>query len=170
MRAVSSFLSKKFSLRGHNLHYHERKRGNDGTMSQVRASAALCHLGTPPKSSTNAADNLRLRPMQSNLELRARSGNGGGLRRRIGSIGRSDLIGGAYSILCFDSGTSNKRLNQLQPFQAGVPFLTDDDVIVHGNAERLRHRNNLLRHLNIGARRRRIAGWMIVHQNHGSRR
>ena len=43
-----------------------------------------------------------------------------------------------------------------------MPFLADDDVVVHGNAERLRRRNDLLRHLNIGARRRRIPGWMVV--------
>jgi hypothetical protein len=43
-----------------------------------------------------------------------------------------------------------------------VPFLADNNVIVHGNAERLRYRNDLLRHLDIGARRRRIAGRVIV--------
>ena len=52
--------------------------------------------------------------------------------------------------------------NQLQPLQTGVPFLADDDVIVHGNAERGRHRDDLLRHLNVGARRRRIFRRMIV--------
>jgi hypothetical protein len=53
-------------------------------------------------------------------------------------------------------------LNQLQPLQARMPFLADDDVVMHGNAERLRHRNDLLRHLDVGARWRRIAGRVIV--------
>jgi hypothetical protein len=43
-----------------------------------------------------------------------------------------------------------------------VPFLADDDVVVHANAKRLRHRDDLLRHLDVGARRRRIAGRVIV--------
>ena len=55
-------------------------------------------------------------------------------------------------------------LNQLQPLEARMAFLADDDVIVHRNAERLGDVDNRLRHLNIGARRRRIAGRMIVHQ------
>jgi hypothetical protein len=43
-----------------------------------------------------------------------------------------------------------------------VSLLADDDVIVHRNAERLRHRDDLLRHLDIGVRRRRIARGVIV--------
>jgi hypothetical protein len=43
-----------------------------------------------------------------------------------------------------------------------MPLLADDDVIVHGDAERRRHRDDLLRHLHIGVRRRWIAGRMIV--------
>jgi hypothetical protein len=43
-----------------------------------------------------------------------------------------------------------------------VSLLADDDVVVHGNAERLRHRYDLLGHLDIGVRRRRIAGRVIV--------
>ncbi len=44
-----------------------------------------------------------------------------------------------------------------------MAFLADDDVVVHGNAERTCHRDDLLRHLNIGMRRSRIAGRTIVH-------
>jgi hypothetical protein len=54
--------------------------------------------------------------------------------------------------------------NQVQPFQARVPLLADDDVIVHGNAERGRHRDDLLRHLDVGAGRSWIAGRMVVHE------
>jgi hypothetical protein len=32
-----------------------------------------------------------------------------------------------------------------------MSFLADDNVVVHRNAERLRHRNDLLRHLDVGA-------------------
>ncbi len=51
-----------------------------------------------------------------------------------------------------------------------MAVLADDNVIVHGNAEQARHRDNLLRHLDVGARRRRVAGRMIVHQDDGGRR
>jgi hypothetical protein len=43
-----------------------------------------------------------------------------------------------------------------------VPVLADDDVVVDGDAERLRHLDDRLRHLDVGARRRRIAGGMVV--------
>jgi len=52
--------------------------------------------------------------------------------------------------------------NQLQPLQTGVPFLADDDVVVHGDAERGRHGDDLLRHLDVGAGRSGIPGRMIV--------
>ena len=60
-------------------------------------------------------------------------------------------------------GTSTS--NQLQPLEAGMAVLADDDVVVHGNAERLGDVDDRLRHLNVGARRRRVAGRMIVHQS-----
>ena len=46
----------------------------------------------------------------------------------------------------------------------------DDDVVMHGNAQRVRHRDDLLRHRNVGVRRRRIARRMIVHEDDGGRR
>ena len=52
--------------------------------------------------------------------------------------------------------------NQFQPLQAGVPVLADDDVVVHGNAERAGNGDDRLRHLDVGARGRRVAGGMIV--------
>lgn len=45
-----------------------------------------------------------------------------------------------------------------------MAVLADDDVVMHGNAEWLRHGDDLLRHLDVGARRGRIAGRMIMHQ------
>jgi hypothetical protein len=44
-----------------------------------------------------------------------------------------------------------------------MPLLADDNVVVHGNAERLRHLDDLLGHLDVGAGRRRVAGGMVVH-------
>lgn len=56
-------------------------------------------------------------------------------------------------------------LNQSQPLEAGVPFLIDDNVIVYGDAKRPGDLDDRLRYLDIGARRRRVARGMIVHQN-----
>ena len=64
--------------------------------------------------------------------------------------------------LCFDLDISwvnlcdVASLNQLQPPQARVPLLADDEVIVHGDAERLRHLDDLLGHLDVRARRCRV--------------
>jgi hypothetical protein len=44
-----------------------------------------------------------------------------------------------------------------------MPLLADDNVVVHGNAERLRHLDDLLGHLDVRAGRRRVAGGMVVH-------
>jgi hypothetical protein len=46
--------------------------------------------------------------------------------------------------------------NKLQAPQAGVARFADDDVVVHGDAERAGHRDDLLRHLDVGVRRRWI--------------
>ena len=48
-------------------------------------------------------------------------------------------------------------LDQLQPFQAGMAVLADDDVVMHGNAERGRDGDDRFRHLNVRVRRCRIA-------------
>jgi hypothetical protein len=45
-----------------------------------------------------------------------------------------------------------------------VAVLADDDVVVHGDAERSGHIDDGLGHLDVGARGRGIAGGMIVHQ------
>jgi len=73
--------------------------------------------------------------------------------------------------VCFgSSGKADVRgLDQPQPLEAGVAVLADDDVIVDRNAERLCHRDDLLRHLDVGMRRCRVAGWMIVHQDDRAR-
>lgn len=45
-----------------------------------------------------------------------------------------------------------------------MAVLADDDVIVYGNAERGRDRDDRFRHLDVGLRGRRVAGGVIVHQ------
>ena len=39
------------------------------------------------------------------------------------------------------------------------------DVVVHGNVERAGDRDDLLGHLDVRARRRRVATWVIVDQS-----
>jgi Phage integrase family len=44
-----------------------------------------------------------------------------------------------------------------------MPILADDDVVVHGDAERAGDVDDRLRHLDVGLRRRRIAGGITPH-------
>ena len=46
-----------------------------------------------------------------------------------------------------------------------MPVFADDDVIMHGDAEWRGDVDDRLGHLDIGLRRRRIAGGMVVHQS-----
>lgn len=50
-----------------------------------------------------------------------------------------------------------RLLYQTQPLEARVTVLADDDVIMNGDAERLCRVDDHLRHVDIGARWRRIA-------------
>ena len=59
--------------------------------------------------------------------------------------------------------------NQLQPLEADVTFLADDDVVVHRDAERFCDVDDRLRHLDIRMRGRRVAGRMVVQPNDGLR-
>ena len=52
--------------------------------------------------------------------------------------------------------------NQLQRLQARVSVLADDEVVVHRDAERACDLHDRLRHLDVGARRCRIARGMVV--------
>jgi len=58
--------------------------------------------------------------------------------------------------------TPEQPLNQLHPLQTSMPVLADDDVVVHGDAERTRDVDDRAGHLDVGLRRRRIAGGVIV--------
>ena len=60
--------------------------------------------------------------------------------------------------------TPIKTSNQLQPLEARVAVLADDDVVVHGDAERAGDVDDRLRHLYVGVRWRRIARRMVVQQ------
>ena len=46
-----------------------------------------------------------------------------------------------------------------------MPVLADDDVVVHGNPERARDRDDIQRHRDVGLRGRWIAGGMVVDQH-----
>jgi hypothetical protein len=52
--------------------------------------------------------------------------------------------------------------HQLQRLETRMPVLADDEMVVHGNPERTRDLDDRLGHLDVGARRRGIAGRMIV--------
>src|SRR5690606_2572888 len=69
----------------------------------------------------------------------------------------------------YDSGAHSSSY-ELQRSEAGMPRAADDDVIVDRDAQRLRGRNDHLRHVDVRARWGRIARWMIVHQDQGRRR
>jgi hypothetical protein len=45
-----------------------------------------------------------------------------------------------------------------------MPALADDDVVVHGNAERGGDLDDRFRHLNVRLRGRRIAGGVVVQE------
>jgi hypothetical protein len=51
-----------------------------------------------------------------------------------------------------------------------MPLLANDDVVMHRNAERLRHLDDLPGHLDVGAGRARVAGGVVVDQDHRGRR
>jgi hypothetical protein len=53
-------------------------------------------------------------------------------------------------------------LDQPQTFQAGMAILADDDVVVHGNAERRGDIDDSLSHLDVRLRWRWITTWMVV--------
>ena len=57
----------------------------------------------------------------------------------------------------------------LNPLQARVPVLADNDVVMHGNAKGRGDTDDRLGHLDVGLRRRRIAGGMVVHEHISSR-
>ena len=51
-----------------------------------------------------------------------------------------------------------------------MSVLADDDVVVHGDAERACDVDDRLGHLNVGIRRGWIAGGVVVHQDQRGRR
>jgi hypothetical protein len=55
-------------------------------------------------------------------------------------------------------------LDELHSLQARVTVLADDDMVVHGNAERGRDLDDRLGHMDIGLRRGRIARGVVVQE------
>jgi hypothetical protein len=60
--------------------------------------------------------------------------------------------------------TNAHPLDHLQRLQARMPITTDNDVIMHLNAELARDLDDLFGHLDVRARRVRVAARMIVHE------
>jgi hypothetical protein len=60
------------------------------------------------------------------------------------------------------AGTAPCGLNQPHPLQARMPVLPDDDMVVHRDAERTGDIDDRFCHLDVGLRRRRIAGGVVV--------
>src|SRR5690606_17513285 len=59
------------------------------------------------------------------------------------------------------------RSYKAQPSKANVALAPHDNVIVDRDAQGARGLDDLLRHLDVGARRGGIAGWVVVHQHQG---
>jgi hypothetical protein len=55
--------------------------------------------------------------------------------------------------------------DQPQALQTRMPVSADDEVVVHRDAERAADIDDRLGHLDVGLRRRRIAGGMVVRQD-----
>lgn len=55
--------------------------------------------------------------------------------------------------------------DQLQPLEAGVALAPDDHVVVDLDAERAGDVDDLARHRDVGVRRRRVAGRVVVDQD-----
>ena len=52
--------------------------------------------------------------------------------------------------------------NQLQRLEARVAVLADNEMVVHCDTERARDLHDRLRHLDVGARRRRVATRVVM--------
>ncbi len=72
-------------------------------------------------------------------------------------VSRPIRTSGSEGVECYPS-------NQPHPLQTRMPVLADDDVVVHGDAERGGDVDDRFGHLDVGLRRRRIAGGVVVHQ------
>ena len=54
--------------------------------------------------------------------------------------------------------------DHLEALEARVAIASDDQMVVHDNAEGLGDVDDVLRHANVGGRGRRIAGGMVMRQ------
>jgi len=60
-------------------------------------------------------------------------------------------------------------LNQPEPLEAGVAFLADDDVVVHGNAQRFGDIDDRLRHLDTDRAIKGIVGKRLTYRTASQR-
>jgi hypothetical protein len=63
------------------------------------------------------------------------------------------------------SGSS--ALDQPHPLQARIPVLANDDVVVHGDSERLCDLDDRFGHMDVGLRGHGVAAGVIVQQMRG---
>src|SRR5215469_5890020 len=59
---------------------------------------------------------------------------------------------------------SDLESHQLQRLETRVAVLADDEVVVHGDAQRARDLDDCARHVDVGARGSGIARGMVVHE------
>ena len=59
---------------------------------------------------------------------------------------------------------SDLESHQLQRLETRVAVLADDEVVVHGDAQRARDLDDRPRHVDVGARGSGIARGMVVHE------
>ncbi len=129
------------------------KQKTQRRFDQLGHCPALPRCFTPQLSHDRVVDIQRGLHMGSHIiymEVRLALGRG-----RCGPPGKRGGIG-----CC--AGAQSSNLNQLQCLPACVLVLPQDDVIVDvvdGDAEWPRDLDDGLRHLNLGARRRRVAYW-----------
>jgi hypothetical protein len=74
------------------------------------------------------------------------------------------LLHGEHFLTCVADAIS--ALDQLHPFQAGMAFLADDDVVVHGDAKRGGDVDDGLGHLDVACDGVGSPEGVIVHQNY----
>jgi hypothetical protein len=78
---------------------------------------------------------------------------------------RDQIIGNFASVSVTTRQADLAGLDQFQRLQTGMAVLADDDVVVHGDAERSGDVDDRPGHLHIRLRRRRVAGRVVMHQD-----
>src|SRR5260370_31498473 len=132
--------------------------------TSISAKPDWCWATLPPPSrtsriwKTSASSAARSRPTSSG---RSRGIRGWWLVEECSAAGAVSI----HRRRIFSSVVTS--LKQLKRLQARVADLADDEMVVHGDAERARDLDDRPRHVDVGARGGGIAGGMVVDQDHG---